>query len=69
MMSIMSISGYTIEIKKSKWEIQKVNQTLGEIMKEASSAAEHIFRKRSDDFHYPTLHRHPNPEYKTPLTP
>ena len=69
MMSIMSINDYTIEIEKIvNGKIQKVNQTLGEIMKLASSGAEYIFGKRSDDFHYPKLHRNPNPKHETPIT-
>lgn len=65
----MTIDNYTIEIEQRiKGEVQKVNQTLGEIMKEASSAAEFIFGKRSDDFHYPTLHRNPDPKEETPIT-
>lgn len=68
-MSIMTINDYIIEIEQRvNGKIQKVNQTLGEIMKEASSVAEYIFGKRSDDFHYPTLYRHPKHEHETPLT-
>lgn len=69
MISIMSINDHTIEIEKRiNGEIQKVNQTLGEIMKEASSAAEYILGKRSDDFHYPTLHRNPDSKQQVPIT-
>lgn len=65
----MSIDDYTIEIEKVvSGKIQKVNQKLGKIMEFASSVAEYIFGKRSDDFHYPTLHRNPDPKHKTPLT-
>ena len=69
MMSIMPINDYTINIEKRvNGEIQKVNQTIGEIMELASSVAEYIFGKRSDDFHYPTLHRNPFPEQNIPIT-
>ena len=65
----MLINDYIIEIEKIvSGKIQKVNQMLGEIMKLASSGAEYIFGKRSDDFHYPKLHRNPDPNHKTPYT-
>lgn len=68
-MSMMSVNDYTIEIEKNlSGKRQKVNETLNEILKLAGLGAEYLFGKRSDDFHYPELHRNPDPKKEIPIT-